>query len=176
MSFISHIIFLFKSTVFFDAWICPNMIIRDKEIRHYFKRPKVTFSHGWIDKINTWFAPFFGFCVADINFKDKYGVPRMEGESAEPFAQINIFGYALKWTFECPVKECQIGVKEAYWESLMDYYNILGQENHDKNLYRIISENTYSDANGIAYKTINILTHAGYIKYLEDFISYDEEQ
>jgi hypothetical protein len=176
MNFINHIIFLLKSTVFFDAWIDSNMMIRDKEIRRYFKRPKVAFSHGWIDQINTVFAPFFGFCVADINFKNKNNKPIMEGESAEPFAQINIFGYALKWTFECPVPINQIAAPQAYWESMMDYYNILCLEHHDKNLYRIISENTYSDINGISYKTSNILTNAGYQKYLGDFITYDEEQ
>lgn len=178
MNWFKHICFLFKNTKFHDGWIENPTMIQDEEIKRYFKRPKTEFVHGWIDEMNTWFDPLFGFCTAEVSWKDKYGKARFENGPyiSVPFVQVNLFGYAFIWKFTCPCSESEIGCEDAYWESLMDYYNMTENKYADSNLYRIITENIWQDASGKDYKTIKILTDDGYQKYLDDALSYKQDE
>lgn len=178
MKLFKHIWFLLNTRIFFDGFIENPLMIRDKEIKAYFKLPKKTFVHGWVDEVNSWFVPLFGFCCSEVSWKDKYGKARFENSYyiSVPFIQINFLGYAFIWKFECPCSDHEIGCEDAYWESLMDYYNMTDRQNADGNLYRILTENTYSKNDSSTYKMIKILTDDGYAKYLRDALSFKQDE
>lgn len=178
MKFLKHIWFLFKNTKLIDGFIENPLMIRDEKIRTYFKSPKKIFVHGWVDEVNSWFNSLFGFCCAEVSWKDTYGKARFENSYyiSVPFIQINFFGYAFIWKFECPVSDYEIGCEDAYWESLMDYYNMTDRQNADENLYRIFAENTFSKNDGSNYNMTKILTDDGYSKYLRDTLSFKQDE
>lgn len=179
MNWLSHLISLCKNFPVADCWIASPLMIRDQEIRAYFKRPKIVFKHGWIDTVNSFFVPLFGFCVKELEWKDKENEPRFEDSPwyiSHPYIQVNLFGYALIWEFTCPCSDDEIGVEDAYWESMMDYYNMLCKSHKDSNLYRIITEHTWTDINGVPFNTTSILTDDGLHKYLEDKLSYEQDK
>lgn len=178
MNWFSHLKFLICNCKFNDGFIENPLMIRDYEIRTYFQRPKIVFKHGWVDEVNSWFSSLFGLCISEIRWKDKYGKARFEntGFISHPFIQINFFGYAFIWEFTCPFTDDEIGTEDAYWESMMDYYNMVNNPHNDSNLYRIIKENTWSNTNHEPYKMTTILTSDGYHKYLEDFTTYKQNE
>lgn len=178
MNWVKHIWFLFKNTKIHDGFIENPLMIRDEEIRTYFKAPKKSFTHGWVDEVNSWFVSMFGFCCAEVSWKDKYGKARFENDCyiSVPFIQINFFGYAFIWKFECPCSDVEIGCEEAYWESLMDYYNMTNRTTADGNIYRILKENAWTKNDGSTYNLTKILTADGYDKYVNDALSYKQDE
>lgn len=178
MNLLKHIWVLFKHTNIFDGFIENPLMIRNEEIRTYFKSPKKTFVHGWVDEVNSWFISLFGFCSAEVSWKDKYGKARFENGYyiSVPFIQINFFGYAFIWKFECPCPDSEIGCEDAYWESLLDYYNMTDRKSADGNLFRILSENSWVKNNGTTYNMTSILTADGYNKYLNDMLIYKQDE
>jgi hypothetical protein len=178
MNWIKHLWFLFKHTKFHDGFIENPLMIRDNEIKTYFKAPTKKFVHGWVDEVNSWFVSMFGFCCAEVSWKDKYGKARFENGYyiSVPFIQINFFGYAFIWKFECPCSDNAIGCEDAYWESLMDYYNITNRQNADGNLFRILNKNTWTKNDHSTYDMTNILTDDGCHKYLTDALSYKQDE
>lgn len=179
MNWITHFIFLCKNCKIFDAWLEDPLMIRDHEIRTYFKRPKVVRKHGWIDEVNSFFIPLFGFCLKEVEWKNKENEARFENLPwliSHPYIQVNLFGYAFIWEFTCPCSDDEIGNEDAYWESMMDYYNILCKKHKDSNLYRIITEHAWQNLDTETYDTTKILTDDGYHKYLEDYLSYNQDE
>lgn len=178
MKWFKHLWFLIKHTKFYDGFIENPLMIRDEEIRTYFRVPIKKFVHGWVDEVDSWFIPMFGFCCAEVSWKDKYGKARFEKGYyiSVPFIQINFFGYAFIWKFDCPCPDSEIGCEDAYWESLMDYYNMTGRQKADGNVFRILTENSYAKNDGNTYNMTKILTDKGYQKYLNDLLSYKQDE
>lgn len=117
----------------------------------------------------------FGFYSYNIDYKNKFGYWEF---ASSPYIQINIFGAAVKITFEPPVQKDEV-TPYGYWESILDVYCNYAYNNNDNfNLYKIIERNTWgkrdSRGNFIKDDMTRILTHRGAHRYYYSEGLYNE--
>lgn len=143
----------------------PFHIWFNKEIRKIFILPNIKFYIHTIINESTFANSIFGLYTVALSWKTKYGEPRYEDD---PFIQINLFGICFKIQFRSPINDGTLTCMpdEAYWESILEYYNAL-YEHKTPNLYKIIRHNTWLNINGEEYDTSTILTYRGYCKYVK---------
>lgn len=144
----------------------PFHIWFNKEIRNIFILPNIKFYIHTIINELTFANSIFGLYTVALSWKTKYSEPRYEDS---PFIQINLFGICFKMQFVSQTNDGTLECMpdEAYWESILEYYNKL-YEHKIPNLYKIIYNNTWCNTDMKEYDTTVILTNRGYLKYLYD--------
>ena len=151
----------------------PFSIWCNESVRQIFILPNIKFKVHNVMYEPSFANAIFGLYTVALSWKSKYGEPRYEDN---PFIQLNLFGICFKLQFLSPTNDGTLTCMpdEAYWESILEYYNKL-YEHKTPNLYKIIERNTWLNMNGEKYDTSVILTHNGFSTYLNDFYKFKLE-